>query len=324
MKKLDGLIGAETTTDDAVYVGSPFPGDLRRKDTQRRVVARPVDGGRIDLEYGETLEPHVDPIAVLIPHCRTYGQLMRAEKPIENQIRAHWRSRTRHAQELGLTAGEIAAKAKAVRKAAARASGAILDSERDMAPANIAAELGVEPLIVVLEAHRYSLERFRNKEEKDIVEAAKLLPVWPWVEGVRGIGALGLGLIVGALGAPMWPNYANPAKVWKRMGLAVLSDGKAQRRVKDKKLALEAGFNPRRRSIMHNVGESLVKQNQTPEKEPLKYRALYLERKKYEAARNPETQKDPEKGKGLNNKRALRYMEKKFLVDLWVEWKRVG
>lgn len=284
-----------------------------------------IDGDGIDQSSIETLNMAVDPIAVLIPHCRTYGQLMRAEKPIENQIRAHWRSTTRQAQEDGLPTDKIALTAKSVKKVVASATGAILDSGRDIAPDEIAGGLEIDPLVVVLEAHRISLKRFRDKEEAAIVEAARQLPVWPWVEGVRGCGALGLGLIVGALGAPMWPNYANPAKVWKRMGLAVLSDGKAQRRVKDKKLALEAGFNPRRRSIMHNIGESLMKQNMTfPDKEPLKYRALYLERKEYETARNPETQKDPKKGKLLNHKRALRYMEKKFLVDLWVEWKRVG
>src|SRR5579859_4182360 len=70
-----------------------------------------------------------------------------------------------------------------------------------------------------LKQHRDELAVERKRWEKNLSVLAKTLEVWPWAQGVRGVGPLSLGQIVaetGDLGL-----YANPAKVWKRMGLAV-------------------------------------------------------------------------------------------------------
>lgn len=149
----------------------------------------------------------------------------------------------------------------------------------------------------------------RLATERQIVKLAKQLPVWAWVESVPGCGALGLGLIVCETGD--LAQYANPAKVWKRLGLAVF-DGRAQRRVTDAAEAERQGYNPKRRSLMHNVGESLLKQNGKSGY----YRTLYDERKAYETAQHPDLPLIH------RHKRALRYMEKRFLLHLWQAWRR--
>lgn len=136
------------------------------------------------------------------------------------------------------------------------------------------------------------------------MKLAKQLPVWPWWKSVNGLGALGLAQIVGESGD--LSNYANPGKLWKRLGLAVI-DGKSQRRVSGA-AALEHGYSPRRRSVMYCIGDSAIKK-QSP------YRDLYLERKEYEKA------KVPDLTPMHHHRRAQRYMEKRILKHLWQRWR---
>ena len=159
------------------------------------------------------------------------------------------------------------------------------------------------PLIearTVIHSHRKPLE-------KRLEKLAKELPVWPWVESVRGFGAVSLAQIIGETGD--LSNYDNPAKVWKRMGLAVMDDGTRQRRVAGAD-AIAHGYVPRRRSVMFVIGDVLVKSNRDGE-----YRTLYLSRKEYEREHHPEM--TPMQ----LHRRAQRYMEKRLLRDLWRDWR---
>lgn len=145
--------------------------------------------------------------------------------------------------------------------------------------------------------------------DKEIAASAAKLPVYGWVESVRGVGPLMLGLIVGECGD--LGGYANPAKVWKRMGLAVMPDGTRQRRVKGEE-AIFHGYDPRRRSVAYLIGDCLIKGNRGY------YRKLYDDRKAMEFARL-----DGEKGaKGHAHMRASRYIQKRFLKHLWQAWRR--
>ena len=153
-----------------------------------------------------------------------------------------------------------------------------------------------------LDSHRLGLHKSRLVWEREIAKLATALPVYPWAQTVRGLGPLSLGLIVAELGDP--GQYATPAKVWKRMGLAVI-DGKSQRRVAGGG-GIEQGYSPRRRSLMYIVGENLLRQNGAGE-----YRTLYNERKATETGDSP-----------LHiHRRAMRYMTKRLLLDLWREWR---
>lgn len=144
----------------------------------------------------------------------------------------------------------------------------------------------------------------RKELEKRLVAIAKQLPIYPLVESIHGMGALGLAIIIGEAGD--LSKYANPAKLWKRMGLAVFN-GKSQRRVAGAG-AIEQGYNPRRRSAMWTVGDSLLKK-QNP------YKELYDKRKEYEKQTTA----------GLTpmhyHRRAGRYVEKRLLMDLWKAWR---
>lgn len=142
----------------------------------------------------------------------------------------------------------------------------------------------------------------RKAREKEMTKLATALPHYDWVQGVRGFGPLSYGQLLAETGA--LTNYENPAKVWKRMGLAVI-DGERQRKIAGDK-ALEHGYSPRRRSIVWNIGDCIIKAG-SPQ-----YRPIYDHQKEIELARC-ET-------KGHAHNRAKRYMEKRVLRDLWEEW----
>lgn len=151
-----------------------------------------------------------------------------------------------------------------------------------------------------------TIKPYRNQIERDMTKAAKSLGLNEFVDSINGFGYLGLALIVSETGD--LSNYANPGKVWKRMGLAVFG-GKSQRRVKDAAEAVEQGYSPMRRSMMFTIGDSLIKKQNA-------YRDLYLERKEYERER------DPEMSDMHSHRRAQRYMEKRLLRNLWQAWRQ--
>jgi len=139
---------------------------------------------------------------------------------------------------------------------------------------------------------------------KELVALAALLPIARWVAmEVPGFALPSLAAIVAQAGDLL--NYATVAKLWKRFSLHVI-DGMASRRIRGEAAAAQ-GFVPKRRTIMHNVGMSLLRVNGA-------YAALYRERKQHEAAK-------PGVPKGLVHKRALRYIEKRLLRDLWRAWR---
>ncbi len=149
------------------------------------------------------------------------------------------------------------------------------------------------------------LRTAQREIEKPLEKLVKTLPVWPWVQAQRGFGALSFAVVVGEAGDI--GSYANPGKLWKRMGLAVF-DGKSQRKSANKEEALRQGYSPQRRSFMYVVGDCLIKAGGD-------YKAVYDARKAYEVAR------DPEIAKLHAHRRAQRYMEKRLLRNLWQAWR---
>ncbi|WP_091739820.1 hypothetical protein [Phenylobacterium immobile] len=166
------------------------------------------------------------------------------------------------------------------------------------------AEIAFAATFPLVEA-RDGVEKHRKAVEKRLAKLAAQLPVAEFVLGVRGVGIASLAAIVGEAGD--LSNYSTVAKLWKRMGLAVMLDGR-QRRVSGE-AALAHGYSPARRSVVWNVGACIVKAGG-----PLK--TVYDARKVYELER-VET-------KGHAHNRAQRYVEKRFVRDLWVAWRRAG
>lgn len=146
---------------------------------------------------------------------------------------------------------------------------------------------------------------------KEMARLAVTLPAWPaFGEGVRGFGAVSFAVIVGEAGD--LALYANPGKLWKRMGLAVFNGvrqgGLSKSASADEWIA--HGYNRQRRSRMFVIGDCMIKSNRGD------YRRHYDERKAYEIARDPDMK--PIKA----HRRAQRYMEKRLLKDLWQAWRR--
>ena len=151
---------------------------------------------------------------------------------------------------------------------------------------------------------RDAVKKPRLEHERALEKLAEKLRVWDWCEGVDGVGRLALSQIVGEAGEVS--RFGNPAKLWKRMGLAVI-DGKSQRRVADAEKAEEQGYNPLRRSTMYVVGDCIIKKQGV-------YRDLYLAKKEFYAA------KFPDHSKVHLHRMAQRFMEKRFLKHLWRVW----
>jgi hypothetical protein len=154
-----------------------------------------------------------------------------------------------------------------------------------------------------------------HKLRSELERMAKQLPVYTWIESICGAGALGLALIVGEAGD--LSNYSNPAKLWKRMGLAPKSGYAMECKNGETAYAVPR----RRRSISWRVADSLFRK-----KNP--YSELYRERRGIECEKNPAFVRkvDEETGKVSVSKhcdnRARRYAEKRFIRDLWRAWNR--
>jgi hypothetical protein len=156
---------------------------------------------------------------------------------------------------------------------------------------------------------RNIIEPERKALEVRMEKLAKTLPVWSWIEGVRGVSALSLANVIGESGAP--DRFDRVQKLWKRMGLGIVGNER-QRKCADAEKALLHGYSPVRRSIVWNVGDCLIKS----QKDGMRYRDIYVSEK----AR----QKDlhPELTDMHAHNRAKRKMEKAFLRDLWNVWRR--
>ncbi|MFP1634114.1 hypothetical protein ACLB6G_20485 [Zhengella sp. ZM62] len=182
----------------------------------------------------------------------------------------------------------------------------------------------------IIEAALMAVDPFVKIEadcQKAMTKLAKKLPVWnAWGYAINGFGPVGLAMIVGEAGD--LSAYPKKGHLWKRMGLAVI-DGTAQGRPGKGASAsdwIARGYNPKRRSIIYQIGDSLIKKQS-------EYRDAYLERKAYEraraemiglqivpAAKIPRKNADEFMSEGHVHNRAQRYMEKRLLRDLHKQW----
>ncbi|MEZ2410557.1 hypothetical protein AB6806_27550 [Bosea sp. RCC_152_1] len=225
--------------------------------------------------------------------------------PIIAEIREQWRRRQAwHRAEKSLTLQARALCRRLAEGGDKKEAEAIYNAAFSKG-AHEMAEIALAAIFPLTEA-RDGVEKHRKLVEKRLVKLAKELPVASWVESVRGVGLASLAAIIGEAGD--LSAYDNPAKLWKRMGLAVMPDGGRQRRIGGVE-ALDHGYSPARRSVMWNLGACIVKAGG-----PLK--DVYDVRKLYEAER-VET-------KMHAHNRAQRYVEKRFLRDLWSRWRRAA
>jgi hypothetical protein len=211
-----------------------------------------------------------------------------------------------------------------------------LTNKKKVSTADIAEYMANAPIGIRAHLQRFITLRnearvYRKEYDALCTRNAEQLPVYStFVEPINGMGAIGLALIVGEAGGDL-NNYSNPAKLWKRFGLAPLN-GKAgsvwMRRggLSDEQWS-QFGYSPRRRSTMFVVTDSLLKKENT-------YKVLcdarkQLERAKAEAeglqvaAAADIPKKEAAKYRSLIHikLRAERYVAKRLLRDLWRAWR---
>lgn len=186
-------------------------------------------------------------------------------------------------------------------------------------------------VVLASQVARAPFEKIEDEALKAMSRLAQSLPVWAaFAESVRGFGAGSLAVIIGEAGD--LSNYASEAKLWKRMGLAVM-DGVRQGGLRggaSKDDWIAHGYSPVRRSRMFVIGDVLVKVNKDGA-----YRAAYDRRKAFErekaeaagltvapAAKIPAKRNAEFISEGHIHLRAQRYMEKRLLRDLWRAWRK--
>lgn len=159
---------------------------------------------------------------------------------------------------------------------------------------------------------RAPLENARKAMEKTLAKLAKDLPISHMADSIKGVNLNTLAAIVGEAGD--LSAYPSVAGAWKRAGLAVIH-GERQRRKSDADLAAEHGYSPSRRAVFWNVGEALFKaQGKGDTAGP--YRVVYDEYREKIADRCDSD--------GQAHNRAKRYMLKRLLKHMTLEWKHVN
>lgn len=201
------------------------------------------------------------------------------------------------------------------------------------------------PMYWSIEPYVYAAARIAERRalhEKEMVRLVKTLPVSKWAAETKGLSLLGLATIVGACGDI--GTYKSVSAVWKRMGLAVM-DGRRQGAPgegasKDDWIA--HGYNGRRRSVAWNVGNSLVLgmgkfrpmygEDVDANTEYTYYQRVFAHRARYEAERLPkksgaaieESKTGKESYSAHAANRAKRYVEKRLLKHLYIEWRKAA
>lgn len=261
------------------------------------------------------------------------------------QLRALWRRRQQwHSAEKKLTL-QAAAICRGFCDGDKKAAGKMLarvESGSDL-PDDMLADIAIRPLLNA----RDGIRTDREGVERTLKKMVKPLPIYPWAKEVYGFGELSLAALIGEAMSDTADDigaYRTVSGLWKRFGLAVIA-GERQRKCADADKALVHAYSPRRRSVMWNVGNGLIgcmglgprpfvgeeiagRDDWSP------YQKLFVERLRVEAERSPDDAREPAKDAktGLLREsfskaaaaRAKRYVEKRFLCDLWVAWRAVS
>ena len=247
-------------------------------------------------EVGQFCAEPQFPCALLIAELREVHRmrqdLVRSETALTNRIKAIGRRMNGGQKQVESQLGD----------APAGNNGGQVHGETQHYPALIA-DFAALPLIEA----RAIVHKARLKPELRMKHIVRQLPIYPWMKGIKNFGEIGLAQLIGEAGD--LTRFATVSKLWKWMGVAVMPDGKRQRKVAGA-AALEHKYNPQRRAILSVIGDVLMRADN-------QYRDFYLREKERQRGKMPDA------SDGHIHNRALRHMEKRLLCDLWVEWRRL-
>lgn len=268
---------------------------------------------------------------------------------IKSQSRANRSMESLIASTIGFRLDGDEADIKAIFKQAKRIREAVEKGDADKIRVEYSGNpilLSFLPLILPNAQSRVIWDDERKRAERQMEVLVKSLPIWSWAVGVRGLGLVSLGVIIGEAGIPIG-EYRTISGLWKRMGLAVIN-GQRQRKVSGAG-ALEQGYSPTRRAEIWAMCSDTMFRAQwrgdrdenggDPKKSGLPvataahpigpYGEVYAKRRLQTAARMEATADlpltDPEKWSGGRCRNdARRIMTKALLADLWIEWRRLS
>lgn len=248
-------------------------------------------------DNGEAVQPRVD----------THSSSDRFADPLVAEIAEVWRQRqdmVRAQQRLTLQAKAICRRFTAGDKVEAeKLYNAI--AGKGSHPAAAAAGMAISGLLLA----QQPLIAQRDAYEKHLAKLGKRLPIAHVADQIKGVNHKTLATIVGELG-DLSAYEKGVAGIWKRAGLAVINGERQRKKAGDE--ALIHGYAPARRSVFWNIGGALLKAQGTGD-DALEYRRVYDERKAYELAR--------EIPKSHAHNRAMRFMTKRLLRELWRSWR---
>lgn len=239
-----------------------------------------------------------------------YRKLLESRKALVNQAEAFF-ARLLGVYERDLTDDErktIWAKARKLRELVEAGETPPEEDAKTCAAASV--------VVSGLLAARGPVEEEEKELKKDMMAIAEELPLDDFVADTQGFTWWSLAKIIGETGD--LDNYSGPAKVWKRMGLAPITNHQGETKAgstwswgKEGRLTAEewteAGYCPFRRSVMYVIGETLVKAGDG-------YKQIY------DARRVHTRETHPEWIKGHSHKDAMRIMVKELLKRLWCRW----
>lgn len=192
-----------------------------------------------------------------------------------------------------------------------------------------------------LDDYKKSLEIAEKKLIKIIEPYLKEIPVYnEFLIKIKGCAVRMSACVVASV--QDIKRFQTVSKLWAYAGMHVIN-GKAARRKKGEK----ANWNSFLKTKLHVLADCLIKLNFDDEKKPLRYRKFYDDYKnrmenrvschltKEEHSKVPVVEKDPNADKptvtwlkngctkGHTHNMAMRYVQKMFLQDLFMEWYRV-
>ena len=185
-------------------------------------------------------------------------------------------------------------------------------------------------MVQITDKAREPFDAMRKASEASMEKLAASLPVAAWIATVRGAGNLGLATIIAEAGD--LSNYANPMKLWKRLGFAPFDGlaGSTWKRPTWRTRTLTAEewtdnpFSGERYALIHQIAVWLVnsqwiaagKTDDGEGKPNGHYGTIYAKRRAHTAVTHPDWSKQHSRMDGL------RIAMKAFLKDLWAEWQK--
>lgn len=158
----------------------------------------------------------------------------------------------------------------------------------------------ISPLVAVLRESVAPIDERVSELERDIRTIVRTLPEWDgFFAGVRGVAEVSAANMLAIVGDPA--KWSNPAKMWKRLGLAPRVAGDTTG---------ETTYRPHARAVMWVIGDCLIKSGSP-------YKAVYNARREHTATTHPDWTKIH------SHKDAHRVMVKRLACDLWT-WTRAN